>query len=170
VGFLSCDRRKSPSESLKYSIKEFNEEHSGVAIIKYYPNEYTEVVTDTLISNKVKIHIRNYSLLDKSILMTVDKKKEKHHRVFESNVVVSTPTKEILKTHISAEVFKSKYSEDFWNHATLQHVWVNEELSSPEDIKLDMTFINPSEDSYKLFRMSIYRNGKQKVELIEERT
>jgi hypothetical protein len=94
----------------------------------------------------------------------------KQHRVFESEIVISTPSKEILNTHISAAQFKSMYSDEFWNHATLEHVWVNQELSTMSDIKLDMSFINPSNNAFKLYRMSIDEVGQQTIELIEERT
>ncbi|MGJ8593621.1 MAG: hypothetical protein ACSHXF_13805 [Aquaticitalea sp.] len=170
VGFVSCDGRKSRSESLKASVAEFNEKQSEIPEVNYYPNEYTEVVTDTIISNGINVHIKNYSLLDKSILMSATENGQKEHRVFESEVVISTATKEILNTRISVEMFKSESSDSFWNSATLQHVWVNQELSSSMDVKLDMTFINPTNDTYKLYRLSIDDNGQQQMELIEERT
>lgn len=174
LGFVSCDGRKSRSEALKSSIEEFNEKQSDVVIINYYPEEYTEVVTDTLISNYVNVHIKNYSLASESLLISYSDHKipkiKKQHRVFESEVVVSTPSKEILNTHISAEQFKFIDSDEFWNHATLEHVWVNQELSTSDDIKLDMSFIDPSNDSYKIYRMSINESGQKNIKLIEERT
>ncbi len=174
VTFVSCDGRKSRSESLKSSIAEFNERQSEVVIVSYYPKEYTEVVTDTLISNQVNVHIKNFSLSNESLFMSVGDnpslKKNIQHRVFKSEIVVSTPSKEILNTHISAEQFKSLYSDKFWDHATLEHVWVNQELSKSNDIKLEMSFINPSNSAYKVYRMSITENGHQTIELIEERT
>jgi len=174
VAFVSCDGRKSRSESLKTSVEEFNERQSDVVIVSYYPKEYTEVVTDTLIYNNVKVHIKNYSLPNESLFMSIIDKavliKQKQHRVFESDVVISTPSKELLNTHISAEQFKSMYPDEFWNQATLEHVWVNQELSTSNDVKLDISFINPSDNSYKLYRMSIDGDGQQEIELIEERT
>ena len=95
---------------------------------------------------------------------------KKQHRIFESDIVISTPTKEILSTHISAEQFKLYNADAFWNNATLQHVWVNQDLSTSENIKLDISFINPHNNSYKLYRMSIDENGHQKIDFIEERT
>ncbi len=174
IGFVSCDGRKSKSVSLKESIKEFKERQSEVEIINYYPDEYVEVVTDTIISNNVKVHIKNYSLSNESVLMSVNEhstsKNQKQHRVFESDIVVSTPTKEIFNAHISAEQFKSINTDAFWSNATLQHVWVNQELSTSNDIKLDMSFINPKENTYKLYRMSIDENGQQQIDFVEERT
>ena len=174
VGFVSCDGRKSRSEALKSSIEEFNKKQSDLVIITYYPKEYTEVVTDTLIANYVNIHVKNYSLASESLLISINDQKipkiRKEHRVFESEVVISTPLKEILNTHISAELFKNTFYDEFWNHATLEHVWVNQELSKSNDIKLDISFIDPSNNSYKIYRMSIDENGHKNVKLIEERT
>ena len=174
MAFVSCDGRKSKSVSLKESIKEFKERQSDLEIINYYPNEYVEVVTDTIISNELKIHIKNYSLANETIFMSIDEnatpKIQKQHRIFESEIVISTATKEIFSAHISAEQFKSYHSDQFWTNATLQHVWVNQELSTSNDVKLDMSFINPKNNSYKLYRMSIDLDGKQQLELIEEKT
>lgn len=174
VAFLSCDGRKSKSNALRDSIKEFNQNQSEIELVTFYPKEYTDLETDTLISNEVKVHIRNYSLDNETILISssgnISSKKVNYHRVFESDIVISTPYKHILTTHISAEQFASKDSDAFWNNATLQHVWLNEELSTTHDIHLDMSFINPANKSYKLYRMSIDINGKQAINLIEQRS
>lgn len=172
VAFMSCDGRKSQSVSLKESVEKFNMKQ--IEMINYYPEAYTEVVTDTILSNEVRIHIKNYSLNNEGIFMSESKSipalKKKQHRIFESDIVISTPTKEILSTHISAEQFKLDDADTFWNNATLQHVWVNQDLSTLADIKLDISFINPNNNSYKLYRMSIDENGQQKIDFIEERT
>ncbi|MCK7591117.1 hypothetical protein M0G43_11075 [Subsaxibacter sp. CAU 1640] len=173
VAFYSCDGRKSKSVSLKESIQEFNQKLSESPIIDYYPKEYTEIVTDTIISNKVKVRIKNFSLPYESISMSNSEKSnikiQKHHRVFESEVIVSTQNKEILSTHISVEKFRELYPDDFWTNVTLQHVWVNQELSSPEMINLDMSFINPKSKAFKVYRMTIDGKGQQQIQLIEER-
>ncbi len=171
VLFISCDGRKSKNVALKESIKAFSQKESNLELVSFYPEEYTEVVTDTIISNKMKVHIRNYSL-DKTILIsnsdTTSPKKIRYHRVFESDVIITSPSKELFKTHISAIQFASLHPDEFWDNATLQHVWLNEELSTPEDIQLEMSFINPQNESYKLYRMSVDHFGQQRIILIEE--
>lgn len=171
VGFASCDERKSKSVALKESIEAFDQNQSNPETISYYPKEYTEVVTDTLISNVLKIHIKNYSIGDETILLSSNKKspkKKTYHRVFQSEIVVSTPSKTIFSAWISAAQFKGKSNDEFWNYATLEHAWVNQELSTSEKVQVDVTIINPKENSYKLFRMSIDAFGKQQINLIEE--
>lgn len=172
VVFMSCDGRKSKNVALKESVKEYNQRESNLVVVKYYPKEYTEVVTDTLLSNQVKVHIRNYSLDNEAILISNSDesatRKIKYHRVFESDVLITTPSRELFKTHISAIQFAFINPDEFWDNATLQNVWLNEELSTAEDIQLEMSFINPQNKSYKLFRMTVDRLGKHQIALIEE--
>lgn len=172
IGFISCDGRKSKSVALKESIEAFNQDQSNFETVSYYPKEYSEVVTDTIISNELKIHIKNYSIDNEAVLIsTLEKTSPKmttYHRVFESEIVVSTPTKTIFSGWISAAQFTETSSDAFWNNATLQHAWVNQELSTLEQVQVDVSFINPKENSYKLFRMSIDVDGQKHINLIEE--
>lgn len=170
IVFMSCDGRKSKNVALKESIKEFRPKESNSELVTYYPKEYTEVVTDTILSNQVKVRIRNYSLNNEAILISDESSptKIKYHRVFESDVLITAPSRELFKTHISAIQFASINPDEFWDNATLQHVWLNEELSTIEDIQLEMSFINPNNESYKLFRMTVDKVGKQQIALIEE--
>lgn len=77
-------------------------------------------------------------------------------------------SKDVFRTHISAKQFKLLDSDLFWNTATLQHVWVNQDLSTVDDIILDMSFINPKNNAYRLYRMSIDLYGQESVNLIEK--
>lgn len=171
---LSCDGRKTQKEALEHAISEFNLKNNVSEKVNYHPEAYVEIVTDTIISNGIKVHIKNYSLLDEQILIsnTTDatSKEVKYQRVFESEIIVSKASKDILSTHISAKEFKTSATDLFWNNATLQHVWVNQDLSTDDDIKLDISFINPKNNAYKLYRMSIDGYGQQTLNLIEERS
>ncbi len=169
---VSCDGRISKSESLKASIERFNNQQSNTTTITYYPKEYTEIRTDTLLSNGTKISIKNYSLAADSIFISEDQssipKKIKRHRVFASDVLISTISNKQFSFQLSAEDFKFKNSEDFWNAATLQHVWVNQELSNSADVILELSFINPKDNSFKMYHLSINSSGHQTAELIAE--
>lgn len=170
---LSCDGRQTKKESLERAVATYNFKNTPLKVATYHPESYVEIITDTLISNSVKVRVKNFSLLDQQILVseTTDESSEnlKYQRVFESEIKISTATKDILNAHISAKQFKATIDDPFWNTATLQHVWVNQELSNAKTIKLDMTFINPKNEAYKLYRMSVDINGQQTLYLIEER-
>lgn len=169
---LSCDGRKTKKEALERAISEFNLKYTVSEMTSYHPKAYVEIVTDTLISNGMNVHIKNYSLLDEQILISnksdATSKKVKYQRVFASDIKISKASKDILSTHISAKDFKTLDPDIFWEDATLQHVWVNQDLSTDVAIKLDISFINPKNNAYKLFRMSIDGYGKQTLDLIEE--
>ena len=169
---LSCDGRQTKKESLEHAISEFNLTSSPIEMVTYQPEAYVEIVTDTIVSNSVKVSIKNYALLDEQILVSDVKdaiyRKINYQRVFASEIHVSSASKDIFSIHISAKQFKAINADPFWDNATLQHAWVNQELSTMNDINLDISFINPKNKAYKLYRMSIDADGKQTLNLIEE--
>ena len=63
--------------------------------------------------------------------------------IFESDIVVAIEDKIIYSSHISAEKFRGFESSDFWNNATLEHVWVNQEQSNTTTLSLGVSIINP---------------------------
>ena len=171
---LSCDGRQTKKESLERAISEFNLKTKPIEIVSYYPETYTEIVTDTIISSKTKVTIKNYSVLDENILIPdltdPPSRKIKYQRVFESDISISTASKAIFTAHISAKQFKIMDPDPFWDEATLQHAWVNQELSTISDIVMDISFINPKNEAYKIYRMTVDSYGQQTFNLIEDRS
>lgn len=164
----SCEGRKSKSVSLRESIEKFNQNHSAQQKITLFPKEYSEVITDSIVSGTFKVHIKNFSHPLATVTIRSTEKELAFHRVFESEVSVSTNKKDILVTHISATHFKNHENDAFWDNATLQHVWVNQELSSESHLNLDISFIDPNANSYKLYRMTIDTQGNYHTYLIEQ--
>lgn len=173
IVFMACDGRQTKKEALERAIFEFNLRNSDSEMFNYHPEAYVEIVTDTIISNRTNVHIKNYSLLDEQIFVSsttkANYKETTYQRVFESEVIVSTASKDVFRTHISAKKFKLLDADPFWINVTLQHVWVNQDLSTDDDIILDMSFINAKNNAYRLYRMSIDPYGQESVNLIEER-
>lgn len=174
LGFFNCNGRQTKKEALEHAISQFNLKNPVLQKVNYHPETYVEIVTDTIIPNNVNIHIKNYTLLDEQILLSNStnsaSKEINYQRVFESEVIVSIASKAIFSTHISAKQFKKSAIDPFWDNATLQHVWVNQDLSTTTAIKLDISFMNPQNNNYKLYRMSIDPYGQQSLNLIEERS
>lgn len=174
MAFLNCNGRQTKKEALERAVAEYNIKHSVLNTYTLSPEAYVEVVTDTLIANTISVHIKNYSLIDEQVLRSNPRhhtpKEMSYQRVFESEVSISIASKDIFRTHISAKHFKTRYSDPFWENATLQHVWVNQELSTTQDITLDITFIDPLNTSYKLYRMAVNTSGHHTIDLVEEQT
>ena len=171
---LSCDGRQTKKEALQLAVSKYKIKTTPLEVVTFNPKAYVEIVTDTLISNSIMVRIKNYTLLDEQILVSnitdVISTQINYQRVFESEINISTASKDILRTHISAKQFKTIDADPFWDAATLQHAWVNQELSTIKDIKLDISFVNPKNNAYKLYRMSIDSYGQQTLNLIEERS
>lgn len=172
IAFFSCDRRGSAREHLQNSISEFNKKHTNLDVVTYYPETYTEVQTDSIISNTFKVSIKNYAKMDSQILLSSEtegnKSKINYHRVFESEINIALATKNILKTTLNAEDFKDASQPEFWNDATLEYVWVNQETSNTEEVNLGISIVNPKSKAYKLYELVVTTEGKQHLNLIEE--
>lgn len=170
ICLTNCDSRTSHGDSLKRAISEFNDKQLQLDIITITPENYTEIVTDTLIDNDFNVHIKNYSVMDKNIIINTlqgsNQKTIDYHRVFESEIAVATPQKTIFSTLISTEDFKTNHP--FWDRAILQHVWVNQEASTTTNVAIDIAFTNPQTKAYKLYQMSVDAFGKQQLLLKEE--
>lgn len=173
IAFFSCNRLESKRENLQNSISKFSKKHVDLNVVTYYPEAYTEVQTDSIIANTFKVSIKNYSKMDSKILMNSETIEEKtkinYHRVFESEITISLASKNLFQTTISAENFKNDKQPDFWNNATLQHAWVDQEASNNKEVNLGISFINPKSNAYKLFELVVNTEGKQIINLIEER-
>ena len=168
---LSCDGRKTKKESLSAAISMFKLNNTSIQKVTYTPEAYVEIVTDTLISKNIKVSIRNYSLLEEHILFSdvnhIPSKNIHYQRVFESEINITMHSKVIFSTCISAQQLRAIDSNPFWENATLQHTWVNQELSTLGDIKLDISFVNPKNDAYKVYRLSVDSSGQHTFNLIE---
>jgi hypothetical protein len=170
--FMSCDGRKNRNESLRNAVSEFNNKLLQLDNITYFPKEYSEVVTDTIIENTIKIHIKNYTLMDENVTISSQDHphKMKYYRSFGSEIKVFDDSKLIFNSILNAKTFVYNTSGLFWDNATLDHVWVNQELSNKNRVNLDVSFVNPKTKSFKIYQLSIERNGNYKIYLKEEQS
>lgn len=172
VALFSCDRRGSARENLQNSISEFSKKYTFKDVVTFHPKTYTEIQTDSIISNTFKVSIKNYSKMDSQILQSFetinDENNIRYHRVFESEIRITTVSKEIFNTTLNAKDFVDNSEQEFWNYATLAHVWVNQEQSTTHEVNLGVSIINPRNDAYKLYELVVDVNGKHDLFLIEE--
>ncbi|WP_152611456.1 hypothetical protein [Psychroserpens damuponensis] len=168
----SCDGRKSKIDRLNDAVSEFNNREILIDLKDYYPEGYTETKTDSIISKTFRVSVKNYTVMDKKILLneTVKNlhKTSQFHRVFESDIVVSVEDKIIYDRHISVEKFKDFETSDFWNNATLEHVWVNQETSNNLTLSLGVSILNPKNKAFKLYEILIDKLGNERLTLIED--
>ncbi|MDG5491459.1 hypothetical protein [Psychroserpens sp. SPM9] len=170
--FMSCDRRTSKKEHLEQAVIEFNKNLKTIDINTYYPEYYTETKTDSIVANTFTVNIKNYTLMDTDILVKESikgiQKTSEYHRVFASDVTVAVSDKIIFNKHISTADFEDVSASTFWQYATLEHVWVNQDQCDTKTLALGISFINPKSNAYKLYEMQIDTNGKEYITLIED--
>lgn len=164
LAIMSCDGRKSPNEFLKTAVAEFNKKHPQIETYTFYPKSYTEIKTDTLIGPHFRVIIKNYSLMDKTVEIAKTKQHQLQlHRVFESEVLVYNNTKTLVNRHLNVEVFKQIDPNPFWENATLEHVWVNQDTSNNHALNLEITFIDPKSKAFRHYLMTINQKGQQQI-------
>ncbi|MEH6537435.1 MAG: hypothetical protein V7719_13640 [Psychroserpens sp.] len=170
--FMSCDKRTSKKERLEQAISEFNKNQKSIVLKSYYPEYYTEIKTDSIIASTFKVSVKNYALMDSGILINESvegtKKTAAYHRVFTSDIIVAVSDKIIYDKQISVATFKAFSNSGFWQNATLEHVWVNQDNSTAKQLSFGISFINPKNDSFKLYEMQIDQYGNEHLTLIED--
>ncbi|MFT7050239.1 MAG: hypothetical protein ACJAZK_000832 [Psychroserpens sp.] len=172
VILTSCDRRKSKIDCINDAVSNFNKKEKLIDLKYYYPESYTEIKTDSIIYKTFKVSVKNYTLMDHQILIHQSiknlNKTSQFHRVFASDIVVAVANKIIYSKHISVEKFRDFESTDFWNNATLEHVWVNQEQSDTERLSLGISIVNPKNNAFKLYEILIDRSGNEHLTLIKD--
>lgn len=165
--FTSCDDRKSKIDRIADAVKVFNKNNRSINLIKYYPEQYTQIKTDSIVSKTFHVSIKNHSLMTDYITLKKTLKGTtqitKAHRVFESDVIVSVNNLIIYNKRMSSDKLKDSASSEFWNHATLEQVWVNQERSNSKQLSLGLSVINPRNNTFKLYEILIDKYGNERL-------
>lgn len=170
--FASCNNSTSKQDRLKQAVSEFNKKETQTNLQSMSPERYVEIQTDSIISQTFKVSIKNYSNMNQSIsaeeLFTHKSAKIKMQRVFESDIIVSVKDQVVFAKHISSELFRTLQPSAFWENATLEHVWVNQERSDATTLSLGISMVNPKNKAFKMYEMIIDQLGHETLHLIEE--
>lgn len=181
VGFVSCDGRKSQSESLKESIEKFKDSVGPIEIIKYIPKDYAENVTDTILSNGFRIKIKTFTDMEHGIVDSISIKdsitSKTIRRDFLSEVTVFKNDRQIFSKTIDKSTFEKQYEliKGQLKEMILSSVWVNQVHDNDKDIvQIEFDFCLPenlekeySSRCYIHFRLMINPDGTYSFSSIE---
>ena len=164
--FLSCDGRYHNHKSNAEILKEQHLYASFSKQLEIIPEKPVVIETDTLLSNGFELHLKFRSLEKnyRSRIVGSNPKKEFVYKNFGSDLVFKKGGRIILKQRITKSLFKKFESQDYWNKAIMQYVWIDYEASLNDRVYLNTSFYVPETNSYKDFTVIINEDGHMHIE------
>jgi len=131
--FISCDGRNRTKHSNAEVLKQHNLLESFSKHKEYIPKQYTEVVTDTILSNGYKVKIKTFSDMNNSITKQLKKESVTHniqYRKFISEVYIFKDDKLVFNETID-DSFLEKHIPNIssLNESIIKGLAINEEKS-----------------------------------------
>ena len=170
IFLFNCDNRRDPK--LKFRVNPNTSSHYFAAYsVNYIPVDMVDIKTDTIIERDFKISIRNYTLESDAISFRSNQKlstRRYFHRRFGAEIAVLYKNELFLDEKLSFSQFMEQPHDPFWIDATFEHTWVNQEKSSAEMLTINVSLINPAEDTYRLYELRLKSDGQKEIELIEK--
>jgi hypothetical protein len=160
----SCDGRERAYKSNKEVLRESNLLQSFSEQIKFIPEHYTEIKTDTILSNNFQVKIKYHSLEKDTILKTYRSKNDiliQHfYKNFEAQIEILKDDKIIVHDIIDKRLF-SRYENDlFWSKSIMQSVWVADDTINKNFITLYVSFCTVNNNLCKDFAVVVQQDGK----------
>ncbi len=160
--FVSCDGRYKQKDSQEIAVKKFIEDNKNLESITFIPEYPLEIITDTIISSQIKVHIK-IKTSDNKVVKVSNQTNQTYtaYRKNESFIEISNHNNIIFSKTIDSKIFSTK--DAFWNAAILESVWVNEFESNNEEIFLDIVFKNPTTKNHKFFKLFVQKDGNYTI-------
>ncbi len=171
ICFTSCDGRDRANKSNKENLVESKLSYPFFESITYIPKQYIETITDTILSSGLRVNIKYYSLLNKTVTFehTVNKNQivKECYRQFESQITVFKKDKLLFTEILNTSDFIEIDNPTFWNNTILQFVWLDELESNEEQVQIYCSFLVPNTKAYKFYKIYYNTIGDRRIELIE---
>lgn len=170
IMFVSCDGRHRTYQSNQDNLKEHNLYESFSENVKYFPETYSEVTSDTLMSNGCHVKIKTYTDMDNSFLNVFKKDTITHknyYRNLKTSVTIAKDNQNIATTLITKDFimdYDASYKTDLKNKV-LQGVWLNQyESLKTNSVAMDVLFHDPIKNNTVCYRLTVNDNGDYFIE------
>ncbi len=168
ITLISCDARDRINRTPKEILKEKNLLESFSERVSYFPQEYSEVKTDTILSNGYHVNVKTFTDMESSYLKQFKHDSinyKYHYRDFKAEIVAS------LNSVIFHDVIDKQYvlKHDktvsyYMETSILKSVWVNQEESLNQNkLVLNILFTQPKTNAEKVFELVIDNKGDKKL-------
>ncbi|WP_336129157.1 hypothetical protein [Mesoflavibacter sp. CH_XMU1422-2] len=168
ITLISCDARDKINRLPKDILKEKNLLESFSERVSYFPKEYTEVKTDTILSNGYHVNVKTFTDMKSSYLRQFkhDSINYKYHYRDYKAQVVARQNKIIFNDVIDKQyILKHDKTVSYYMETSiLKSVWVNQEESLNQNkLVLNILFTQPKSNTEKLFELVIDNKGDKKL-------
>ncbi|MFT5215608.1 MAG: hypothetical protein ACI83H_000724 [Glaciecola sp.] len=165
--FAGCDGKDRSRYTHQEKLKKSKLSGSFFEQVQYLPQDFTEVVTDTILSNGYHIKLKVYSDMNTSVLKEFKKDTityKRYFRAFKGEVIITLNNEEIINKTLEKIQFSNNTDADFWKDAVLGNISLNYERSTDDEIFLNAFYRIPETNHYKDFNIVIASNGKIRIE------
>ena len=168
--FTSCDGKQRVNQTNQEKLENSNLTKSFFERVEYFPKEYTEVKTDTTLSNGYRIKIAFYSDMDNTILndFKIDTIHYKHYyREFKGDLSIIINDKVVFNKTIDKSYFTDNLNEMFWQNSIMGNISLDEDKTTHKLLYFNVFFCIPESEICKDYNIIIDNNGKSKIEELE---
>jgi len=180
IGFTGCNNKKSKSQALSESVKEFKKTVNLETNV-YIPEAYFEHEVDTLISNGYRVKIKTYTDMSNSVLFSKIKDTinyQTYYRNFKFDITVSKNEKVIYQENFNKEKANKAFNynpnlvegSDLYNFdklAILKSIQVNDDPTYKNMIAIDILYAIPESNKSASHTLFINSKGKSNIVQIE---
>lgn len=168
ITLISCDARDRINRTPKEILKEKNLLESFSERISYFPQEYSEVKTDTILSNGYHVNVKTFTDMESSYLKQFKHDSinyKYHYRDFKAEIVASRNS--IIFHDVIDKQYILKHDKTvsyYMETSILKSVWVNQEESLNQNkLVLNILFTQPKTNTEKVFELVIDNKGDKKL-------
>ncbi len=167
---LSCDGRQDKAEALKLSVEKFKDTLKPMEITKYIPEVYSEIKTDSILSNGFSIHVKTYANMNESVSKKYKVDTITHidiHRNWISEVKIKKDNTLIFNEIIDKEFFikQAKNRAKNLSESINTRIWIDEETSVEKDyINLFAGYTYPNNNESIIFKIKVDSQGHYQIE------
>ena len=168
--FASCNGKDRAQNSNKDNVVNSRLSDSFFESIGYFPKKYTEIITDTVLSNGYHVNVKFYSDMNKNVLndFKIDTINYKHYyREVKGDLKVSFKEKTIFNKTIDKSFFTDNLNEMFWENSIMGDLYLDDNLTTNKLIFFNVFFCIPESEICKSYNIIIDTNGKSKIEELE---
>ncbi len=162
--FISCDGRNRKHKTNRAILIENKLLDSFSQRVTYFPESYTEISTDTILSNGFKVKIKSYTDMQNNVLNEFEEGSihfKHYYREYNTDIEIVKNEKVIFSDTINKSFLIQKLKEthsDFESYSLI-NFYLDEELSAlKNNVVICAMYNTPKSKTYKTFNFNFFED------------